>query len=453
MSIINTNVMSLSTQLNLSRSQSALGTAIERLSSGMRINSAKDDAAGQAIANRFTSNIKGLAQARRNAMDGISIAQTTEGALNEINNNLQRVRELSVQAANGSNSQTDLNSIQSEVKQRLAEIDRISEQTQFNGVEVLAKDSNLNLQVGANDNETISIDLKEINSKTLGLESFNVNGAVGVTAEFATTNTVPPLPTNFPQISGRDDTKSGVLSRDIASPPVTNVDKFQDQTLKRLFGETTKVQKIFVGDDGTDGMDLDKLSADLAAQFGVTKTTIGADTLILGVSVGDVFADEAGNLFTPITLGSGGILAPDARILEAQGLKYGQTYFIALDTSNVTFKDDGSEAYIGFDPTAITAANLLAGSTYMPLEAIDKAITQVDNLRGDLGAVQNRLDSTINNLGTTVNNLTASRSRIEDADYAVEVSNMSRAQILQQAGTSVLAQANQVPQNVLSLLR
>ncbi|TKT98184.1 flagellin FliC, partial [Citrobacter sp. wls830] len=161
---------------NLNKSQSSLSSAIERLSSGLRINSAKDDAAGQAIANRFTANVKGLTQASRNANDGISIAQTTEGALSEINNNLQRVRELSVQATNGTNSQSDLDSIQNEITQRLSEIDRVSGQTQFNGVKVLASDSSMKIQVGANDGETITIDLKEITSSTLGLTGFNVNG-------------------------------------------------------------------------------------------------------------------------------------------------------------------------------------------------------------------------------------------------------------------------------------
>ncbi|ECW5286521.1 flagellin FliC, partial [Salmonella enterica subsp. enterica serovar Muenchen] len=175
--VINTNSLSLLTQNNLNKSQSALGTAIERLSSGLRINSAKDDAAGQAIANRFTANIKGLTQASRNANDGISIAQTTEGALNEINNNLQRVRELAVQSANGTNSQSDLDSIQAEITQRLNEIDRVSGQTQFNGVKVLAQDNTLTIQVGANDGETIDIDLKEISSKTLGLDKLNVQDA------------------------------------------------------------------------------------------------------------------------------------------------------------------------------------------------------------------------------------------------------------------------------------
>lgn len=179
--VINTNSLSLLTQNNLNKSQSSLSSAIERLSSGLRINSAKDDAAGQAIANRFTSNIKGLTQASRNANDGISIVQTTEGALNEINNNLQRVRELSVQAANGSNSDSDLDSIQAEITQRLSEIDRVSGQTQFNGVKVLASDNKLSIQVGANDNEKITIDLKEISSKTLGLKGFSVTGDTAAT--------------------------------------------------------------------------------------------------------------------------------------------------------------------------------------------------------------------------------------------------------------------------------
>ena len=172
--VINTNSLSLLTQNNLNKSQSALGSAIERLSSGLRINSAKDDAAGQAIANRFTANIKGLTQASRNANDGISVAQTTEGALSEINNNLQRVRELSVQAANGSNSDSDLSSIQDEINQRLAEINRVSEQTDFNGKKVLNQDGQLTIQVGAKDGETITIDLKKINSETLKLDDLDV---------------------------------------------------------------------------------------------------------------------------------------------------------------------------------------------------------------------------------------------------------------------------------------
>lgn len=199
--VINTNSLSLLTQNNLNKSQSTLSSAIERLSSGLRINSAKDDAAGQAIANRFTSNIKGLTQASRNANDGISIAQTTEGALNEINNNLQRVRELSVQATNGTNSGSDLKSIQDEIQQRLEEIDRVSNQTQFNGVKVLSQDNQMKIQVGANDGETITIDLQKIDVKSLGLDGFNVNGPKQATAG--------DLKSNFKNATGFDTYTAG----------------------------------------------------------------------------------------------------------------------------------------------------------------------------------------------------------------------------------------------------
>lgn len=277
MAVINTNTLSLVTQNNLNKSQSSLSTSIERLSSGLRINSAKDDAAGQAIANRMTSQIRGMTQASRNANDGISMAQTAEGALNEINNNLQRVRELTVQAKNGSNSASDITSLQDEVTARLAEIDRIASKTTFNGINLLdgsaGTSGKVNIQVGANDGDTIEIDLS-------------------------------------------------------------------------------------------------------AAK---------ADTTTLGVN--------------------------------------------AIALSGVSASDDTT------------------------LDTIDKAIAKIDTARSGLGATQNRFESTINNLNNTVTNLSSAQSRIQDADYATEVSAMSRAQIIQQAGTSVLAQANQSAQNVLSLLR
>ncbi|MEQ1974805.1 flagellin [Xenorhabdus sp. SGI240] len=327
-SVINTNYSSLLAQNNLTRSKGTLGTAIERLSSGLRINSAKDDAAGQAIANRFTANVKGLNQASRNANDGISIAQTTEGALNEINNNLQRIRELAVQSTNGTNSESDKNSIQEEVTQRLEEIDRISAQTQFNGVKVLSKDSEMKIQVGANDGEIIDIKLEKVDKGTLKLDGFKVVG-------------------DFKQTEDQKKT-------------VTEAEKAVDAARKAYDSETDATEKA------------------------TKKTTLESE---------------------------------QAKLEKA--------------------KKDGT----GTGPTA------------NPLAKLDEALSKVDSLRSSLGAVQNRLESTVNNLNNTVNNLSAAKSRIEDADYAVEVSNMSRGQILQQAGTSVLAQANQVPQSVLSLLR
>lgn len=266
--VINTNYLSLVVQNNLSKSQAALGTAIERLSSGLRINSAKDDPAGFAIANRFTSNINGLTKAAGNVNDGISMAQTAEGALNEINANLQRIRELAVKAATGTNSTDDLVSIQKEVTQRMAEINRISAQTQFNGTYVLGKTQSITLQVGANDGDTITLDMTAMDTSSLGLDTLD---------------------------------------------------------------------------------------------------------------------------------------------LTAMG------------------------------PTDIAI--------------IDHAMSKVDSLRGDMGAMQNRLESTINSINNMVSNLSAARSRIMDTDYAAEVSNMIKNQFRQQVGTWLLAQVNKMPQLVLQLLK
>ena len=367
--VINTNSLSLLTQNNLNKSQGALNSSIERLSSGMRINSAKDDAAGQAIANRFTASIKGLTQAQRNANDGISLAQTTEGALNEVNTNLQRIRELTVQSANGSNSAADKASLQNEIKQRLAEIDRTSTQTDFNGMKVLNSNQSLKIQVGANDNQTIDIDLKKIDSTTLGLGGFNVNGLSDVTS--------------FTSVTGGVTTKAQVDLTGVANGPAG----------------TLKLQG-YGAQSATDGS---------YAKYALTD----ADGNSYAVAAGDVDA--------------------------------------ATGAVTVDFTDAAGLAAAKATYDADAAAGLT--STANPLTALDAALKKVDDLRGSLGAVQNRFDSVISNLGTTVTNMSSSRSRIEDADYATEVSNMTRAQILQQAGTSVLAKANQSTQGVMSLLQ
>lgn len=423
MAVINTNSLSLTAQNNLTKSQSALGTAIERLSSGFRINSAKDDAAGQAIANRFTANIKGLTQAARNANDGVSVAQTTEGALNEINNNLQRIRELAVQAANGSNQDVDLDSVQGEIQQRLDEIDRVSEQTQFNGVKVLASDQGLKIQVGANDNETITINLQEITSEALGLSGFSVSAGS------------PKLSNTITQIG--DGTDAPVAPNFSAAVTALNTglnltgDKAltdKDVSLHNVLdanGAGTKQYALKVGSD--------VYAANVAANGAVTlaKTTVTVTDNTLGGGATPVTLTDA-----LVKLGSDGT----SGYFSYQGKNYGST-----DLADAT--------------TAITVGGAAATATYEsaktvdPLKALDAALSKVDSLRSDLGAIQNRFESTVTNLNNTVNNLTNARSRIQDADIATEVSNMSKNQILQQAGTSVLAQANQVPQTVLSLLR
>lgn len=375
--VINTNVLSLVTQNNLNRSQGVLGTAIERLSSGARINSAKDDAAGQAIANRFTANVKGLTQASRNASDAISIAQVTEGAVNEINDNLQRIRELAVQAQNSTNSESDRTSIKEEVDQRLKEIDRISEQTQFNGIKVLASDSKMTFQVGANDGETIDIDLKKVDRDTLGLKSLDVAA------------------TKYGQAVSASDFE--VLVK----------------------GTGTDAEAKTVVEDGINGI---KLGTDA-----VTDAKIYYQTDANGVV-------DKNNVYI-----QGKINGKDVE------LKAGVTATAKTATA------DGKLEFTGV--AELDAADKKALADKGPLGTLDKALSKIDTQRSQLGAFQNRMQSTINNLNNSVNNLSAARSRIQDADFAVEVSNMSRGQILQQAGTSVLAQANQVPQSVLSLLR
>ncbi len=481
MAVINTNSLSLIAQGNLSKSQSALGTAIERLSSGMRINSAKDDAAGQAIANRFTANIKGLTQATRNANDGISIAQTTEGSLNEINNNLQRIRELSVQASNGTNSASDLKSIQDEIGQRLSEIDRVSEQTQFNGVKVLANDNSLKIQVGSNDNETISINLKQITSETLGLDGFNIQTAPQLKAVDRgyvsdTTNTLTaPLPAAV-QAANSDATSTtdGTIHfNDKNGESFIKVTGSTDSSLDGYYAVTTDATGA-VAITGTAPAVSQPDPAGLKAitNHQVASTTFGADAATASITSPKLVSitnedgtdsgilaiqDQDGNLYAAEIATDGEISVKTIDYTDASGTAVTDALVRigGLDGKTEVVSDNGKT----YDAAALDTRDLskdnvasIATATKDPLAAVDAALSKVDSLRGELGAVQNRFQSTIANLNNTVTNLSSARSRIEDADYAVEVSNMTRAQILQQAGTSVLAQANQVPQSVLSLL-
>ncbi|WP_312583695.1 flagellin [Atlantibacter sp.] len=518
--VINTNSLSLLTQNNLNKSQSSLSSAIQRLSSGLRINSAKDDAAGQAIANRFTSNIKGLTQASRNANDGISIAQTTEGSLSEINNNLQRVRELSVQATNGTNSKSDLQSIQAEITQRLGEIDRVSGQTQFNGVKVLASDQTLKIQVGANDGETIDINLQEITSKTLGLGNLDLTDQVSSKSLTAVNGVIKPAVDAVnnpavvkaitfssasgaaPELKVMDDgslavkangnfyaatydanSNSVTYSSSVSASSTTagtsqstfvngtgssaTLVELSDITGAKLTNTAPEPQYTVYRNDSTGGFVVSDGTNTFDATVDLTSgvVTIGSSTT---ATLSDYSAVSSGKMLnipgstTPskaaITVNMTGISMSGTNELMSREVKdkdgKASTEYFVKNTST-----DGKQTFYrataDLDAASSTAGKVTLGEEVMvdPLAAIDKALAQVDSLRSDLGAVQNRFDSTITNLGNTVNNLSSARSRIEDADYATEVSNMSRAQILQQAGTSVLAQANQTTQGVLSLLR
>lgn len=428
--VINTNILSLTTQNNLNRSQGVLGTAIERLSSGSRINSAKDDAAGQAIANRFTANVKGLTQAARNANDGISIAQTAEGAVNEINDNLQRIRELTVQARTGSNSESDITSIQEEVDQRLAEINRISEQTQFNGVKVLSKDSSLKVQVGANDNETISIDLKKIDSNVLKVDNLNLTkkGQIGDQIKLKDTAV-----DGGKAIKYKGDTAGNELVKGADN-------KFY---LKTNDGTNDQYQLVEAKDFNTDGTINNAALGTKSTTAPTGATPVAADTEVVPAGAGQaaIKLDEGQQLFQKMY--TDGKAITDTFLLKQDGKYY--------EVKREDFKADGTLDTTKVDLKTATPETMNIDDE--PLAALDEALKTVDTLRSSLGAIQNRMQSTINNLNNSVNNLSAARSRIQDADFATEVSNMSRGQILQQAGTAVLAQANQVPQGVLSLLR
>ena len=424
--VINTNSLSLITQNNINKNQSALSTSIERLSSGLRINSAKDDAAGQAIANRFTSNINGLTQAARNANDGISAAQTTEGALSEINNNLQRVRELTVQAQNGTNSDSDLSSIQDEIKSRLDEIDRVSGQTQFNGVNVLASNGTMKIQVGANDGQTISIDLQKIDSTTLGLKGYSVDGnALNVgealtTIPSATAGNAPEAVSMTAQVGtalGLTDT-SGVSLHNV-------LDKDGNATANYVVKSGDSYYAASV-DQGTGDVTVNTSDVTYTTTDGATATKTGVAVKVANDSTG----------------AATGFVTVD-----------GKNYKAGDGTNTLT--NGGGTANDANDTTIdmSTDTEFAGASTADPLALLDKAIASVDKFRSSLGAVQNRLDSAITNLNNTTTNLSEAQSRIQDADYATEVSNMSKAQIIQQAGNSVLAKANQVPQQVLSLLQ
>ncbi|RZN19345.1 MULTISPECIES: FliC/FljB family flagellin [unclassified Escherichia] len=439
--VINTNSLSLITQNNINKNQSALSTSIERLSSGLRINSAKDDAAGQAIANRFTSNIKGLTQAARNANDGISLAQTAEGALSEINNNLQRVRELTVQATTGTNSDSDLSSIQDEIKSRLDEIDRVSGQTQFNGVNVLAKDGSMKIQVGANDGQTISIDLQKIDSSTLGLNGFSVS---------KNSLNVSNAITSIPQGVGNKpvDVNFGDTDESAAIAAKLGVSDTSNLSLHNILDKDGKPTADYVVQSGKDFY-----AASVNATSGkVTLNTInvtyddyanGVDDAKQTDQLIKVSADKDGAAQGFVTLQGKNYSAGDA----ADILKNGATALALTDLNLSDVTDTNGKV------TTTATEQFEGASTNDPLALLDKAISQVDTFRSSLGAVQNRLDSAVTNLNNTTTNLSEAQSRIQDADYATEVSNMSKAQIIQQAGNSVLSKANQVPQQVLSLLQ
>lgn len=399
--VINSNVMSLNAQRNLGTSSASLGTTIQRLSSGLRINSAKDDAAGLAISERFSTQIRGLDVAVRNANDGISLAQSAEGAMVEIGNNLQRIRELSVQSANATNSQSDRDALNAEVTQLVSEIDRVANQTNFNGTKLLdGSFAGALFQVGANSGQTIAVN---------SIVDANANALGGAVFDSQTLAAVPAITTNGDvKISGfqiTDSKGNAVTLDDIEVKAGADSAATQAATAKAL---ATAIN---------DKMDQTGVYAEVDTGNTLKLTSIKESVDSAGAFKG--FAVETGTWTGAITTGMADITASTT----APTAKFAKD----LDISSFT-------------------------GAQQAMEIVDKALTSVNSARADMGAIQNRFTSTIANLQATSENLTASRSRIRDTDYAKETAELTRTQILSQAGTAMLAQANAVPQNVLSLL-
>ena len=499
---INTNVASLSAQNQLQKSQDLSNQALERLSSGLRINSAKDDAAGLAISTRFQSQISGLNVAQRNANDGISLAQTTEGALEEITNNLQRIRELAVQSANATNSASDREALNDEVQQRIQEIDRISTQTAFNGLKVLdGSFAKQDFQVGANAGETIGIDLTQsTRSADLGeIETATATRAVtaGITVEGGLSIQVGSGSAVEIGIStagtegGQDADSAFAIAESINAADVgggltasasTEITKaFTAFSNVENSGDTYRLKINDVDIYGSDAAGLD-LNASAPADIDAFKDAINAKSEFTGVTaeVADngtdlVFTAADGrniNFSETLVEDSGGSTTTLAGGLGLDSTKTDTNPATETNRGDLTLTADegitlsGTElAAISSTGSASTIAKAADGQSLDDInigtvpganEAIkrmDSALNTVNELRGQLGAIQNRFESTIANLATSVENLSASNSRILDADFAAETAKLSKSQVLQQAGISVLAQANARPQQVLSLLQ
>jgi len=466
--MINTNLASLNAQRNQSRTQNELSTAIARLSSGLRINSAKDDAAGLAISERFTAQIRGVNQAARNANDGISLAQTAEGALASISDNLQRIRELAVQSANATNSASDRASLQQEVAQLTAEIDRVATQTSFNGTNLLdGSFASQVFQVGANAGQTITVgNIASARTSALGVSyTASVTGGVTTAALTAGQLTVNGAAIQA-SVAGANAGQTGASAWSIAAA----INASQGAVTATANANTVTGAAPSLGAVAANAMQINGVNigavvagGTAAAQGANVAAAINAVSAASGVTA----AANAGTGVITLTAADGRDIAITGTVTNT-GLSAATTHgTVTLAASGVT---STSITVGGTTPgnaglVAATTASTLTGTAVSLLDissvsgantalaSVDSALSAISSARASLGAIQNRFSSTITNLQTTSENLSASRSRITDADFAQETANLSRAQVLQQAGTAMVAQANQLPQQVLTLLR
>ena len=506
---INTNIASLNAQRNLSKSQGGLNNAMQRLSSGLRINSAKDDAAGLAISARMTAQIRGLNQAARNANDGISLAQTAEGALQESTNILQRMRELAVQSANDTNSNSDRESLDAELTQLKAELNRIAETTQFNGKNLLNGDmTDATFQVGANSgvNQTISFSINSAKSADLGTVAAGTTTTGDLAAGAGTTNTSLTLEAAASGVAGNDITVSivsaattqtnetavltladgadgdsividgmtltiagGAASKEDMATALAAHANSADQSVNTtgtnitVSGTSTgnwtytapgsadgtiAIEAVAGGDvtnfaETTDGSNLASVGS-IVDGVAAAATTSAASGSAITVTV------DASNIGTVTTANIASAIAADtdsAALVTATG-----NATIAAVESGITLSGGTDDVTVGASVVVEDISIATRGDAQTAITSVDAALSEVDTIRGNLGAVQNRFESTIANLQSVSENLSAARSRILDADIAAETATMTRNNILQQAGVSILAQANQLPQLALSLL-
>lgn len=498
---VNTNIASLNTQRNLSSSSNALSTSLERLSTGSRINSAKDDAAGLQISNRLTSQINGLGVAVRNANDGISLAQTAEGALQQSTNILQRMRDLSLQSANGSNSANERQALNSEVKQLQSELNRISETTTFGGQKLLdGSFGTKSFQVGANANETIGVTVNAASAKSVGADRLGLAGtgfgSIATAAGTLPTATgIVPGTLTVTGSNGKATAVDALVATDSAKAVATKINNKSETTgvtadartgvqlsglaaagnVSMSLGSGTAATTAVISANVTDKNDLSSLANAINEQSGKTGITAsltdsnsklklvneaGDDITIenfaiSGVTTGSTVALNSMNYDGTINSAGTVTLTATDDSTTARGqvqIESAGAFQVSADAGNMVGATAATLAVSKLSSVADIDISSQDGAQ-SAVSVIDAAMASIDKNRASLGAIQNRFENTISNLQNISENVSAARGRIRDTDFAAETANLSKNQILQQAGTAILAQANQLPQAVLSLLR
>ncbi|KTD52399.1 flagellin [Legionella rubrilucens] len=470
--VVNTNVMSLNAQRNLNSSQKTMSTAIQRLSSSLRINSAKDDAAGLAISERMTAQIRGMNQAVRNANDGISLSQTAEGAMGETTNILQRMRELALQSANSTNNSGDRQAIQEEVNQLQAELNRIANNTEFNGQRILdGSFSSASFQVGANANQTISFAIGSVKASSIG--GIAAEDGTEVAAAAATditisigggaATTINSSAGFAGSANGQDATSAYAKAAAINDAGVSGLSVTATtsgtQTVGPIGGTagdtynlTINGVAVFTNEDVATALSNSALRDAIngvSDQTGVIASLNGGDLTLTAADGRNITVTESG---TGFTAGTDGISVTGG---DFDGALRGSLSISAVDSIAIggTVANLGLSAAIAKDSLGVDSIDVsTAAGAQEAIKRLDSALNSVTSNRAAMGALQNRFESTISNLQNVAENLSAARSRIQDADFAAETANLTKAQILQQAGTAMLAQANSIPQSVLSLL-